>query len=133
MDEIRPSIFNRYLHEALNYEFVIGEMYSGNSHTLNPEEWLTQFRERDYVLLSFVLQAPIEQCFNRVRQRKENAIVDHVEYQSLYDWFSKVQELGIFSEKAKVQEITIDARQEPKEIADEIMECIRKEKEKMGS
>jgi thymidylate kinase len=108
-------------------------MYSGNSHTLNPEEWLTQFRERDYVLLSFVLQAPIEQCFNRVRQRKENAIVDHVEYQSLYDWFSKVQELGIFSEKAKVQEITIDARQEPKEIADEIMECIRKEKEKMGS
>jgi tRNA uridine 5-carbamoylmethylation protein Kti12 len=105
LDEITPQDFDCNLDESLKSEQVIGEMYSGNSHTTDPH-WIQRFKANNYTILSVILRCSLECCIQRVRTRTVHPISPEI-MTSLYNQF--YQELqNIFSFKADVEEICVD-------------------------
>jgi hypothetical protein len=54
--------------EALECDYVISEMFSGDGHTTNttnPETWLNRFKKKHYNIFSYILKALEETCLNR--------------------------------------------------------------------
>jgi hypothetical protein len=66
LDEINKEPFEKNIVKALEYKCVIGEMFSGNGHTTNPESWINRFNDKDYKIFSFILKASIDTCPNDV-------------------------------------------------------------------
>ena len=63
--------------ESLGKKNVIGELFYGNSHTTDPQ-WIKAFQERDYKILSAILNTKLETCINRVLViRKDNSVIDN--------------------------------------------------------
>ena len=59
--------------ETLECECVIGEMFSGNGYTTNPETWINRFKKKHYNIFSFILKASIETCLQRcINDEKKN-------------------------------------------------------------
>jgi hypothetical protein len=61
LDEIDPEKFESNMKEALECEYVISEMFSGedkkspgNGHTTNPHTWINRFKDKHYNLFSFI-------------------------------------------------------------------------------
>ena len=60
LDEINTDRFEYVLNEALKqkYKYVVGELNYGDSHTTDPiRTWLLRFKDKDFEILSFVLEA----------------------------------------------------------------------------
>ena len=45
LDQVEESKFDQNMKQALETEIVIGEMFSGDQHTTNPETWIPRFQE----------------------------------------------------------------------------------------
>ena len=97
---------------ALEYECIISEMFSGNGHTTTPESWIERFQNKDYKIFSFILKASIETCLQRCRNDNKNKrSCDHQEYnQHKKDHykFYNCPEYVNFAKNANVDEEIID-------------------------
>ncbi|MGB8938613.1 MAG: hypothetical protein WCC17_26270 [Candidatus Nitrosopolaris sp.] len=100
-------------------ENVVGELYDGGSHTTNPT-WINKFKEKDYNIISVILNAKFETCAYRVAEiRKDNVSRDNV-----YSHYNKFHEnpKSVFKVKAAIPEISIDTDiKDICEIGDEIL------------
>ncbi|MDQ6863061.1 MAG: AAA family ATPase [Thermoproteota archaeon] len=57
--------------EALRKKNVVGEQFHGNSHTTDPQR-IKAFQERDFKILSVILNAKLELCIDRVLVKKQD-------------------------------------------------------------
>ena len=46
LDQTDNKPFEKNMKEALECDYVISEMFSGDGHTTNPETWLNRFKKR---------------------------------------------------------------------------------------
>ena len=53
---------------------VAVELFYGNSHTTYPE-WIKAFQERDYKILSVIMNTKLETCINRVLIKRDNRFI----------------------------------------------------------
>ena len=51
----------------MKFEYVIGIMFYGNSHTEQPQRWISKLKDRDYRILSVVLHASMDTCYERCK------------------------------------------------------------------
>jgi predicted ABC-type ATPase len=68
--DITNSNENRFesnLQECMESSNVIGMMFYGNSHTTEPMTWISNFKKKDYEILSVILFANKEICFERCK------------------------------------------------------------------
>ena len=123
LDITEQDKFNQNLKECLRYETAIGEMFYGNSHTTNPDHWLSEFRNQDYRILSVILHATKELCFSRCKSdpgrphiNKQREIV----FKNHDDFYLRERESPF--QKANVQEIKIETENtSPIQIAKDIL------------
>jgi predicted kinase len=59
------------LSEVIKKEYVIVELYHGNSHIIDPH-WITAFKNGNFKILSVILYAPLETCIERVKKRGDS-------------------------------------------------------------
>ncbi len=111
------------LNKVLERENVVGESYDGGSHTTNPT-WINKFKEKDYNIISVILNAKFETCAYRVVEiRKDNVSRDDV-----YSHYNKFHEnlKSVFKVKAAIPEISIYTDiKDICEIGDEILDYIK--------
>ncbi|PWU81007.1 MAG: hypothetical protein DLM72_09300 [Candidatus Nitrosopolaris wilkensis] len=109
--------------EALGKKNVVAELFHGNSHTTDPQ-WIKAFQERDYNILSVILNTKLETCINRVLvKRKDKRTIDEVK--QYYDFFHENLK-PVFKIRAGVEEISIDTdEKEAEQVADEILGYIK--------
>jgi hypothetical protein len=55
--------FDLNVQKALGSEYVIGELFFGDSRTTRPEEWLNKFA--NYIKISIILHASFDTCYER--------------------------------------------------------------------
>jgi hypothetical protein len=110
--------------ESLGKKNVIGELFYGNSHTTDPQ-WIKAFQERDYKILSVILNTKLETCINRVLvKRKDNRTSEEVK--QYYDFFHNNLK-SIFKIRTGIEEISIDTdEKEPRQVGDEILGHFKK-------
>ena len=66
--------------EVLGKKNIVAELFHGNSHTTDPQ-WIKAFQERDYNILSVILNTKLETCTNRVLvKRKDNRTTEEVKH-----------------------------------------------------
>jgi predicted ABC-type ATPase len=119
--------FKKNLMNCLSSDNVIGMMFCGNSHTNDPLKWITKFREKDYRILSVILYASKETCFNRCRSdnntgrhpiNKEKGRIN-----KYYDEFYERENNRSFAEAAGIVGVTVNTENKsPEIIAHEILE-----------
>jgi predicted ABC-type ATPase len=90
--------------EIIEKEYVVAELYHGNSHTTDPQ-WIKAFKDRKFKILSVILYSSLETCIRRVKERGDSLPGDIIEghYMTFYNNL-----VHIFNEKAQIKEITID-------------------------
>lgn len=123
LDEI--ATFPHNLKEALerNYQYVVGEMNHGNSHTEEPEEWIRNFKMKGSAILSVILHSSFNYCFEKTKNRSTNPLSED-EMRFEYDKFYHSL-LTVFAYKAKIKEICIDCEhKQTTQIAKEIVEAM---------
>ena len=125
LDIIHPQEdkFNQNLKECLRYNTVIGMMFYGNSHTTAPAHWLGEFRNHDYRILSVILYASKELCFERCKNDPGRPSVNKqkvVVYKNHYDFYRRECETP-FHKAANLEEIKIDTNPCRTEIAKNIL------------
>lgn len=105
LDEITPQLFDNNLDESLKSEYVVGEMFCGNSHTRDPN-WIQRFKVNNYTILSVILKCSLKCCIQRVQTR----IIHPIAPDDMTDLYNKFyRELkNIFAARAGVEEICID-------------------------
>ena len=105
--------------EILGKKNIVAELFHGNSHTTDPQ-WIKAFQERDYNILSVILNTKLETCTNRVLvKRKDNRTTEEVK--QYYDFFYKNLK-SVFKMKAGVEEISVDTdEKEAEQVGDEIL------------
>jgi hypothetical protein len=116
--------FNQNLEECLRYGTVVGMMFYGNSHTTDPDNWLCKFRNRDYRILSVILYANKELCFERCNSDRERPSINKQRDRiyKYYDDFYQRESEKPFHKAANVEEIKIEtANISPIEIAKDIL------------
>lgn len=124
LDEVNPIKFNQYLQEAVKYDIVIGEMYYGNSHTTQPQEWISHFKQ--YRQISIVLKASKETCYKRLNlPDRQWKISDFSNCEYLWEKFEDLQKRNVFASNAKISETVIDAEEMPNQIVDKIINLLR--------
>jgi hypothetical protein len=110
------------LDEALEKENVVAELYDGDSHTSNPE-WISKFKERNYNILSIILDESFETCLHRVLNRPDNTY-EEPKVREHYDKFHKELKC-IFAERADIKEISISTENKTVEgVGDEILNSL---------
>jgi hypothetical protein len=57
------------LQESWKRPYVIGMMFSGDAKTENPDRWITNFKNRNYTILSVILNASLQTLIQRVNER----------------------------------------------------------------
>jgi shikimate kinase len=113
------------LNEVLDRRNVIAEMYEGGSHTSNPE-WVTDFKERGYEILSVILDASAETHISRVLHRPKNLNTEHTVREHYKIFHGQLR--SIFSEKTGVHEIVVSIEGKSlEEIGREILGYINQE------
>jgi thymidylate kinase len=108
--------------QALSKEYVIGELFFGNSHTTRPEEWLSKFN--DYSKISFILQIPFDISYKRAKNRPEYENYTEERYRVLYYGFKFLCLFNVFNRYAGVKEFCINAQADPSSVADKIVEML---------
>ena len=107
------------LNQALGHKNVVSELYHGNSHTTDPK-WVKEFKERGFIILSFILNASLETHKRRLMKRPDSRSNDDIEHH--HNKFH-VELKPIFKDSAEIDEITIDTDgKEIEQIGDEILE-----------
>ncbi len=114
--------FDLNVQQALSKEYVVGELFFGNSHTIRPEEWLSKFD--NYSKISFILQIPFDTCYQRAKTRQEYANYTEEQYRVLYYGFIFLCQFNVFNQYAGVKEFCIDAQSDSSSVADIIVEMI---------
>ena len=110
--EWETNSFEKMIDNALDYYYVIGELFSGRWHTTEPLRWISKFKSAGYTITSFVLNVSLDKgyencCDPRHTSWRPNNIED---YKSRYIKFYDRQEKNIFASKAGLnEEIQIDA------------------------
>jgi thymidylate kinase len=122
LDEVRTEKFELNVQQALSKEYVVGELFFGNSHTIRPEQWLSKFN--DYYKISFILQIPFDTCYQRARTRQEYANYTEERYRVLYYGFKFLCQFNVFNQYAGVKEFCINAQSDSSSVADIIVEMI---------
>ena len=62
----RIEEFDLNVQKALGSEYVIGELFFGDSRTTRPEQWLNKFA--DHIKISIILDASFETCYERAKE-----------------------------------------------------------------
>jgi cytidylate kinase len=112
LDQTDNKTFEKNMKEALECDYVISEMFSGDGHTTNPETWLNRFKEKQYNIFSFILKASIETCLQRCINDKKNkrssVYQDYDQHKKDHDLFYKDPNFVNFDTKANILEETLD-------------------------
>ena len=119
--------FERNLRNCLSSEYVIGMMFYGNSHTTEPSKWIERFQESGYKILSVILYASKETCFNRCREDNNTGRhpinKEKERIHKYYNEFYAREKANPFAEAAGIIEITVNTENKsPERIAHEILE-----------
>jgi hypothetical protein len=105
--------FEYSLNEALNkkYNYIVGELNYGDSHTTDPmRTWLQRFKDKDYHIVSIILEASREMRLHRCRtDPKRNPFdkIDEMFFNHDSDSFERIQHYDVFQEKSGIREITL--------------------------
>lgn len=127
LDQIQIHLFEPDIKSWLEEKNAVAEMYFGDSHTTNPEEWLNRFRQKGFKVLSVVLEANLETCFERVKTRSQHTFRTLDEYKLHYDGFQYIQKNNLFNSKAKVKEVLINTEKRTVEsIVEQILDELKK-------
>ena len=128
LDDINTERFEYYLKEALNkkYNYIVGELNCGDSHTADPmRTWLQRFKDKDFHIVSIVLEASREIRLHRCRNDlKRNPFdkIDEMFFNHDSETFERIQRYGVFQEKSGKLEITLNTeKKSPSQVADEIL------------
>ena len=126
LDEINADRFEYILNEALKkkYNYVLGELNYGDSHTTDPiGTWLLRFKEKDYEILSFVLEAKKEVHLHRCKndpKRTPFDKIDEVFFNHDSETFQRLQH--VFQEKSGIHEIVLNTENKSSsQVTDEIL------------
>ena len=116
--------------DALECEYIIGEMVSGNGHTTNPETWINRFKNKKYVIFSFILKASIDTCLQRCRNDKkinrDKRYEERNQYEKDQNLFYKDPKFVNFYKNVNINEKTIDYETQPiQEVCDIIYSTIK--------
>jgi hypothetical protein len=115
LDQVIPERFEDNLNQALNHD----EMHYGNGHTTDPQLWINRFKEKNYKILSIVLQVSLDTCVKRAicRQSAPLRPTDAINQYNLF--YQKYKDT--FPVKAGVNEIcVVNENRTPDEVAKEI-------------
>lgn len=130
LDQTNPEIFKSNMKEALECKYVIGEMFSGNGHTTNPEPWINRFKNKKYDIFSFILKASIDTCLQRCRNDKkknrDKRYEERNQHEKDHNLFYKDPKFVNFDKNANTYETTIDTEtQSIQEVCDIIYSTIK--------
>lgn len=121
--------FEKSLMKCLSSENVIGMMFYEYSHTTDPLKWITKFREKEYKILSVILYASRETCFNRCKSdnKSDNDTGRyHIDKEKdrifkCHEEFYEREKVKPFAETAGILGITVNTENKtPNDIAKEI-------------
>ena len=126
---INEHKFNSNLNDCLKFDYVIGMMFYGNSHTEQPQTWISKFKDVDYRILSVVLHATMDTCYERCKNdRNPNRHpINRQKNQcnKYYHQFELLQTKIIFRKRAEVEEITIDCEEKSqRQVSEEILKYL---------
>jgi|ERR1700730_2462668 len=118
--------FNENLTKCLAVDYVVGMMYYGNSHTEQPQRWISKLKERNYRILSVVLNARMDVCYERckndVNPERDPINKEKIKVNSYYSDFDRRQRENIFQKRAGIEEIVVDTEKKSQgEVGDEIL------------
>jgi len=130
LDEINTDRFEYVLNEALKqkYNYVVAELNYGDSHTTDPiRTWLLRFIDKDFKILSFVLEARkevrLDRCKND-RKRTPFDKIDEVFFNHDSETFIRFQH--VFQEKSGIHEIVLNTENKSSsQVTDEILRHLR--------
>ena len=116
------------MNEALDkrYKYVIGELNYGDSHTTDPmRTWLQRFKDKDYQIVSFVLQGRKEMRLRRCKDDPKRSPFDKID-ESFFNHDSEIFERHehdrIFYKQSGLHEITLNTENKsPSQLANEIL------------
>ena len=128
LDEINAERLEYSLSEALSkkYNYVVGELNYGDSHTTDTmRTWLQRFKDKNYHIVSIVLEASREMRLHRCRNDpKRNPFdkIDEMFFNHDSETFERIQRYGVFQEKSGIREITLKTENKsPSQMADAIL------------
>jgi hypothetical protein len=82
LDEINTDRFENSLHEALKkkYNYIVDELNCRDSHTTHPiGTWLQRFKDKDYQIVSIVLEASKETRLQRCKKDPKRNPFDKID------------------------------------------------------
>jgi shikimate kinase len=116
--------FIKKLQESLNYKHVIGMLFWGGTHTENPDSWIINFKNKNYIVNSVILNASLQTLIRRVEKRGHN-YKSPEEMKQRFEEFNQIR--NIFASKAGVKEISIHTeRKSSDKVAEHILSILRK-------
>ena len=131
LDEINTDRFEYVLNEALKqkYKYVVGELNYGDSHTTDPiRTWLLRFKDKDFEILSFVLEARKEVRLDRCKNDPKRIPFDKID-EAFFNYDSETFERfqHIFQEKSGIHQIVLNTENKSSsQVTDEILGHLRK-------
>jgi hypothetical protein len=102
--------FEELISRAMEYQYVVGELYSGRDHTSDPAGWVDKFKN-DYDIHSFVLDISEERGYLNAcdSRHTSHSPPSRSDYSSRYRRFYEWQRQNLFASRAGVPEHRIDA------------------------
>lgn len=115
------------LQTALRYQYVIAELFSGETHTLYPSSWVLRFVERGYRALSVRLDADFETVKKRFATDPDRPDKSLENCERFFRRFYNEPKLVKFAATPGVQEICVDANARSEDlIAADILRELRR-------
>lgn len=118
--------FNQNLDKCLRYNNVLGMMFYGNSHTMDPAKWIVNFKDAGYNILSVILFCSKDVCIDRCKndnttgRHPVNKQKDRIS--KYYDEFYQRENQKPFHIVAGIKETRIETENKPQiEIAEDIL------------
>jgi len=111
--------FNKSLQETLCCKHVIAMLFWGDAHTENPESWINNFKNRNYTILSVILDGSLNTLIQRVKERGHNYKPPEEMKQRVHE-FNQLRDC--FASKAGIREIPLDTEgKSTTQVAEEIL------------
>lgn len=80
-------------------------LFWGDTHTENADRWIINFKNRNYTVISVILNASLQTLIQRVEERCYN----HKSPEEMKQHFEEFNQIrNIFASKAGVEEVSID-------------------------